>query len=78
MKVKVAQSCCSFLNLPEMQETRVQSWGQKDPLEKGMAAPVLLPAELNGQRSLVGYSPWGWKKLDMNEQLSLSHMYNCA
>ena len=24
-------------NLPEMQETRVQSLGQEDPLEKGMA-----------------------------------------
>ena len=24
-------------NLPAMQETRVQSLGQKDPLEKGMA-----------------------------------------
>ena len=24
-------------NLPVMQETRVQSLGQKDPLEKGMA-----------------------------------------
>ena len=25
-------------NLPAMQETRVQSLGQEDPLEKGMAA----------------------------------------
>ena len=24
-------------NLPAMQETQVQSWGRKDPLEKGMA-----------------------------------------
>ena len=24
-------------NLPVMQENRVQSWGQEDPLEKGMA-----------------------------------------
>ena len=24
-------------NLPAMQETRVRSWGQEDPLEKGMA-----------------------------------------
>ena len=23
-------------NLPAMQETQVQSWGRKDPLEKGM------------------------------------------
>ena len=24
-------------NLPALQETQVQSWGRKDPLEKGMA-----------------------------------------
>ena len=32
--------------------------------------PVLLPGKSHGQRSLVGYSPWGCKKLDMTEQLS--------
>ena len=26
----------------------------------------------HGQRSLVGYSPWGCKELDMTEQLTLS------
>ena len=28
---------------------------------------------LHGQRSLVGYSPWDHKELDMTEQLTLSH-----
>ena len=28
---------------------------------------------LHGQRSLVGYSPWGRKESDMTEQLSLTH-----
>ena len=28
---------------------------------------VLLPGESHGGRSLVGYSPWGRKELDMNE-----------
>ena len=32
--------------------------------------PVFLPEESHGQRSLVGYSPWGHKELDMTEQLS--------
>ena len=34
-----------------------------------------LPGESHGQRSLVGYSPWGCKELDMTEQriLSLFH-----
>ena len=46
-------------NLPAVQEIRVSSLGQEDPLEKGMATtPVFLPGELHGQRSLVGYSPW--------------------
>ena len=27
-------------NLPSMKETRVQSLGQEDPLEKGMATPL--------------------------------------
>ena len=29
--------------------------------------PVFLPGEFRGQRSLVGYSPWGHKELDMTE-----------
>ena len=46
-------------NLPAMQETRVQSLGQENILEKGMATLVFLPGELHGQRSLMGsYSPW--------------------
>ena len=31
--------------------------------------PVLLPGKSNGQRSLVGYSPWGCKEMDMTEWL---------
>ena len=29
---------------------------------KWQPAPVFLPGESHGQRSLVGYSPWGLKK----------------
>ena len=32
--------------------------------------PVFLPGESHGQRSPVGYSPWGRKDLDVTEQLS--------
>ena len=32
------------------------------------------PGESHGQRSLVGYSPWGHKELDTTEQLS-THLY---
>ena len=31
--------------------------------------PVFLSGESHGQRSLVGYSPWGHKELDVIEQL---------
>ena len=29
--------------------------------------PVSLPGESHGQRSLMGYSPWGCKESDMTE-----------
>ena len=36
-------------NLPGVQETKVQSLGQEDPLEKGMATtPEFLPGEFHG------------------------------
>ena len=54
-----------------MQETWVQSLGWEDPLEKGMLTiPVFLLGEFHGQRSLVGYRPWGRKESDMTEQLT--------
>ena len=31
--------------------------------------PVLLPRESHGQRSLVGYSPWGREELETTERL---------
>ena len=38
--------------------------GNGNPLQ------IFSPGESHGQRSLVGYSPWGGKDLDMTEQLS--------
>ena len=53
-------------NLLAVKKTQVRSLGQEDPLKKGMQpTPVFLPGEFQGQRSLVGYSPWGRKGLDM-------------
>ena len=47
-------------NLPVMQEIWVQSLGQEDLLEKEMAThSSILPGESRGQRSLMGYCPWG-------------------
>ena len=60
-------------HLPAMRETWVQSLGQEDPLEKGMAThSSILAWRSLGQRSLAGYSPWGRKMLDMTEQLNWS------
>ena len=55
-------------NLPAVQETQVQSLDRDDLLEKGMAThSSFLPRESHGQRSLVGYRPWGHKESDMTE-----------
>ena len=34
-----------------------------------MPTPVFLPGKFHGQRSLVGYSPWGRKESDTTECL---------
>ena len=52
-------------NLPAMQETQVQSLGQEDPLEKGIATTqVFLPGKSQS------YHPWGCEELDLTEQLN--------
>ena len=61
-------------NLPAMQETQVQSLGQEDPLEKGMATHFsILAWRMLWTEELVGYSPWGHKMSNMIEQLTLSN-----
>ena len=49
-----------------MQEMQVQSLGGEDALEKEMAThSSILAWEIHGQRSLVGYSPWGHKRVGL-------------
>ena len=38
---------------------------------KWQPAPVFLPGKFHRQRSLVGYSPWGHRELDMTKELSM-------
>ena len=57
-------------------------WNGKDPhlhevvpcyslLEEGMAIPSsILAGESHGQRSLAGYSPWGYKESNTAERLT--------
>ena len=51
-------------NLPAMQETWVQSLGQEDPLEKGMATHYSILA----CRIPWTEEPWGPKESDMTER----------
>ena len=58
----------SVKNLPAVQEMRVLSLVQEDPLEKEMANhSSILAWKIHGQRSLGSYSTWGHKEWDMTE-----------
>ena len=60
-------------NLPAMQETQAPSLDQEDPLEKGMAIlSSILAWRSPWTEESGGYSPWGHKKLDTTEQLTLN------
>ena len=49
-----------------MQETRFNLWVRKIPWRRGMAAhSSILAWRTHGERSLVGYSLWGCKELDI-------------
>ena len=52
---------------------RFNPWVRKIPWRrKWQPTPVFLPGQSHGQRSLVGYNPWGHKELDRTEQLTQS------
>ena len=40
---------------------------------KWQPTPVFLPGESHGQRSLVGYSLWGYEESDTTEQVTHTH-----
>ena len=44
-------------------------WVRKVPWRRAwQPIPVFLPRESHGQRSLAGYSLWGFKELDMTKE----------
>ena len=48
--------------------SRLDPWVWKIPWRRSwQPTPVFLPGESRGQRSLVGYSPWGRKESDPSE-----------
>ena len=60
---------CLFLNYSF---TINDLWVRKIPWRrKWQFTPVLLPGKSHGQRSLVGYSPWGCKESDTTERVHL-------
>ena len=59
----VKKSACQCRRL------RFDPWARKIPWRRNwLPTPVFLPGEFHGQGSLVGYSPWGCKELDMTEE----------
>ena len=52
-------------------QIRFDPWIGKIPWRrKWQSTPIFLPGESRGQRSLMGYSPWGRKESNMTEQQS--------
>ena len=61
--------------MPQMEESTynagdlgsIPGLGRSPGEGNGYPTPVFLPGEFHGQRSWVGYSPWGLKELDATE-----------
>ena len=65
-----------FANVGDTREHQFNPWFGKIPWKrKWQLAPVCLPGKFHGQRSLVGYSPWGCKESDTSEHtnVDISH-----
>ena len=52
-------------NLPANAGDLIPGSGRSPGEENGYPTPVFLPGKSNGQRGLVGYTPWSHKELDM-------------
>ena len=60
-------------NAGDLKDLGSISWVQKILWRRDwQPTPVFFPGESHGQRSLVGYSSWGYKESDMTKQLMLS------
>ena len=57
-----------FASAGDAREPEFRPWVGKIPWSgKWQPTPVFLPRGSHGQRSLVGYSPWGGKESDTTE-----------
>ena len=50
-------------------------WGRSPGGGNGNSLQYSCPGKSHRQRSLVGYSPWGCKELDMSEGLTHTHTH---
>ena len=63
-------------NLPSCRRPRLDFWvGRILWRREWLPTLVFLPGEFHGQRSLVGFSPWGHKESDRTEGLTHTHKY---
>ena len=61
--------------MQETQETGFDPWVRKIPSSrKWHPTALFLPGKFLGQRSLVGYSPWGYRQLDATEHTHRNHI----
>ena len=63
-----------WLRCLQCRRLRFDPWvGKISQRSEWQPTPVFQPGEFHGQRSLVGYSPWGRKESDMTERLTHTH-----
>ena len=67
------ESACNVGDLGSIAGSEKIPWKRK-----WHPTPVLLPGKSHGQRSLVGYSPWGRKELDTTERLHFHFEHSLA
>ena len=81
MKLALARWLSGKESACECRRHRFDPWVSKIPWrKKWQTTPVFLPKEPHGQRNLVGYSPWGHRRVEwacnrtqLQHQLTLGH-----
>ena len=64
------------VNAEDARDIGFDPWVRMIPWRrKWQPTPVFLPGKSHGQRSIVGYSPWGLKELDRIERLGTHTRY---
>ena len=63
-------------NLLQCRRPGFDTWVEKIPWRREwLPTHIFLPVKPHRQRSLVGYSPWGYKELDVTERLRMHTHY---